>query len=230
MKLISTLLLSLISTTVAIDTVQAETMTKTNDKTDVASEVVVSATKTILTRHYRFNERSVRVKKLQRVLGNVYVDGIYGHQTRRAHVRKLKKLGLPTANVPAAPVKVVRYNISYKSSRRCPQFESAFEAYGLKPVDVFSYIAWRETRCDPSKANARWKNGKIVWTLNKDGSYDVGLLQINSTWRTVTSQVCGTKWGDMSALYNVDCNLKVAKFLLDNTDGGLGNWRVYKLS
>lgn len=230
MKLMSTLLLSLISTAVATEAVNAETPTKTNNRTDVVTQTVASSSRTVLTSHYHFNEKSVRVRRLQRVLGNVYVDGIYGRQTRRAHVRALKRLGLPTSHVPAAPIVAERYNISYKSTRRCPQFEPLFEQYGLKPVEVFSYIAWRESRCDPSKANARWKNGKIVWTLNKDGSYDVGLLQINSTWRTVTADACGTQWGDMSALYDVSCNLKVAKFLLDNTDGGLGNWRVYKLS
>jgi hypothetical protein len=53
-------------------------------------------------------------------------------------------------------------------------------------------------------------------------SYDSGLLQINSSWVTVTSQVCGTKWGDLRPLRTSSCNLKVAKYLFEN--GGLGNW------
>lgn len=230
MKLMSTLLLSLISTVAVTETVHATTVATTNNRTTATYANAPASAQTVLTRRYRFNERSARVRRLQTVLGNVYVDGIYGKQTRRAHVRALKRLGLPTSHVPAVPIVTERYNISYKSTKRCPQFEPLFEQYGLKPVEVFSYIAWRESRCDPSAANARWKNGKIVWTLNKDGSYDVGLLQINSTWRTVTANTCGTPWGDMSVLHDVSCNLKVAKFLLDHTDDGLGNWRVYKLS
>lgn len=105
----------------------------------------------------------------------------------------------------------------------CPQYEDLFRQYGLKPVKTFSYIAWRESRCRPNAVNAKWDdNGNITWTLNKDGSIDRGLLQINSTWKTATANACGSDFGDMEVLYNLDCNLKVAKYLLDN--GGLGHW------
>lgn len=114
-----------------------------------------------------------------------------------------------------------KYNISYDKTKRCPQYEADFKKYGLAPVEVFSYIAWRESRCAP---------GALNLLRNKDRSYDSGLLQINSSWKTVTSQVCGSKWGNMKALLNLDCNLKVAKFLLDPRNGGLGNWNIYKRS
>lgn len=118
----------------------------------------------------------------------------------------------PTTSVPSSPI----------HKGRCPRFESAFASYGLLPVEVFSYIAWRESRCNPSAVNARWdEQGNIIWTLNKDGSYDTGLLQINSTWKTVTRNVCGST---IEALYQVDCNLRVAKYLLDN--GGLAHWGI----
>jgi len=113
----------------------------------------------------------------------------------------------------------------YEKPERCPQFIPLFKKYGLEPVDTFSFIAWRETRCNPDLINATFdSSGRPVKTLNRDGSYDVGLLQINSTWKTVTHEVCGTPWGDMFALLNIDCNLKVAKYLLDN--GGLGHWSL----
>ena len=109
-------------------------------------------------------------------------------------------------------------------NQRCPKFEPLFKEYGLEPVDTFSYIAYRESRCRIKAVNARWdENGNIVWTLNKDGSYDIGLLQINSTWKTVTRNICG---GDITMLYQLDCNLRVAKYLLDN--GGLGHWQSMK--
>ncbi|NBO53556.1 MAG: hypothetical protein EBU84_02955 [Actinobacteria bacterium] len=107
---------------------------------------------------------------------------------------------------------------------RCPKFEPLFQQYGLEPVETFSYIAYRESRCRIKAVNARWdKDGNIVWTLNKDGSYDIGLLQINSTWKTVTRNICG---GSIEMLYELDCNLRVAKYLLDN--GGLGHWESMK--
>lgn len=107
--------------------------------------------------------------------------------------------------------------------RRCPALEDTLREYGLEPVDTFSFIAWRETRCDPSLVNATFDSaGRVIKALNRDGSYDVGLLQVNSTWKTVTASVCGTPWGDMFALLDLDCNLRVARYLLDN--GGLVHW------
>ena len=108
-------------------------------------------------------------------------------------------------------------------SKRCPQWEYKFKEYGL-PVDVFSYIAWRESGCNPKAINAKFDtNGNVIWTLNKNGSIDRGLVQINSCWKSVTKKVCGT---GLDGLLDVDCNLKVAKYLLDNTEGKLLNWRI----
>jgi hypothetical protein len=107
-------------------------------------------------------------------------------------------------------------------TKRCPQFEQVFRDYGLVPVQVFSYIAYRESRCNPNAVNARWNaNGKIIWTLNKNGSFDSGLLQVNSSWQTVTRNICG---GEVALLRTLDCNLKVSKYLLDN--GGLRHWSL----
>jgi hypothetical protein len=128
----------------------------------------------------------------------------------------------------SAPVPVVRVverlpdGIPADLSKRCPQYESLMAAHGLRPVQVFSYIAWRESRCRPDATNVRRdKLGNIIWTLNKNGSYDSGLLQVNSSWKTVTRKTCG---GDIDLLLTLDCNLRVAKYLLDN--GGLGHWSL----
>jgi hypothetical protein len=99
-------------------------------------------------------------------------------------------------------------------TKRCPKWEAKFRQYEL-PVKAFSYIAWRESRCNPKAHNK---------TLNRDGSQDLGLVQVNNSWVTVTQQVCGGKRGDMSVLFNVDCNLSVAKYLFEN--GGLGHWSL----
>lgn len=105
---------------------------------------------------------------------------------------------------------------------RCPKYEDLFARYGLLPVETFSYIAYKESRCRPKAVNARWDDqGNMVWTLNKNGSYDSGLLQINSTWKTVTREICG---GGIELLKSLDCNLRVAKYLLDN--GGLAHWGI----
>ena len=96
-------------------------------------------------------------------------------------------------------------------TKRCPEWEDELRARGF-PVELFSYIMWRESRCNPDAHNK---------TLNRDGSQDRGLLQINSTWKTVTRNICGT---GMNGLFSPDCNLKVAKYLYDN--GGAGHWSM----
>jgi len=119
-----------------------------------------------------------------------------------------------------ALVKKANYESDEKS---CPQFEELFKQYGLKPTKTFSYIAYRESRCNPKAVNAKWDNkGNVTWTLNKNGSIDRGLLQVNSSWKTVVSKVCNNSFNNMDVLYDLDCNLRVAKYLLDN--GGLGHW------
>lgn len=131
--------------------------------------------------------------------------------TMRTEVANTRPTSTTTSTIPPTTTTAYVAVIS-KSAKRCPQYEPLFRDYGLEPVRVFSYIAWRESRCQPEALNT---------TLNADGSFDSGLLQINSTWRTVTRNICG---GGMEMLLAVDCNLRVAKYLLDN--GGLGHWGV----
>ena len=185
----------------------------------------------ILKDSYKYDEVSDKVRVLQGVLANVRVDGHYGAITLRRHVEALQARGLPTTNVPqgAARGGVAEYNISSDPEHRCPMWEDKIREHGLEPVEVFSYIAYRESRCNPKAVNARWDaNGNVIWTLNKNKSIDRGLVQINSSWQTVTSQVCNAPKGQMDVLFDVDCNLSVAKFIMDNSAGKLGNWRVFK--
>jgi soluble lytic murein transglycosylase-like protein len=115
------------------------------------------------------------------------------------------------------------HRIPADKNKRCPQFNHKFKEYKL-PVQVFSYIAWRESGCNPKAINAKFDaSGKVIWTLNKNGSIDRGLLQINSSWQTVTRNVCGT---DLNGLLELDCNLSVAKYIMDNSKGKLLNWKI----
>ena len=122
---------------------------------------------------------------------------------------------------PETVVEKVDPRIPSDKSMRCPQYEQAIRQHGLYPVQVFSYIAWRESKCNPQAINAIWQDGKIVWTLNKNGSFDSGLLQVNSSWKTVTKDICG---GGLELLRTLDCNLKVSKYLFNN--GGLRHWSL----
>jgi hypothetical protein len=111
-------------------------------------------------------------------------------------------------------VTVVPAPVSATETKSCPQYENALRRHGL-PVKKFSYIMWRESRCNP----------KAVSSQNGDGSYDYGGLQVNSTWRTVTARVCSRPFRQVKkSLLDWECNLKVSRYLYDN--GGLGHWRV----
>ena len=112
------------------------------------------------------------------------------------------------------PVEVVPKGVPKDKTKRCPQWERHFAEFGL-PVETFSYVAWRESRCNPLAHNK---------TLNRNKSQDRGLVQINSSWVTVTAKQCASQRGDLSVLFNVRCNLAVARYLYRN--GGLGHWNL----
>jgi hypothetical protein len=131
-------------------------------------------------------------------------------------VYQLPKFDQPTTTTTTTTIVVetpkrILSAIPNDPEKRCPKWHAKFGEYSL-PTELFSYIAWKESRCNPKAHNT---------TLNKDGSQDLGLVQINSSWRTVTKNVCGT---DITGLFNVDCNLKVAKYLYEN--GGAAHWSI----
>ena len=95
------------------------------------------------------------------------------------------------------------------------------------PVKEFIYIAKRESGCNPKAINARFnKKGEVIWTLNKNGSIDRGLLQINSIHKPTVRQLCGK--GGLDLLLTLDCNLKVGSYLYQRY--GLIPWRVVSSS
>ena len=109
---------------------------------------------------------------------------------------------------------VRRASIPRDLEKRCPRWVPLFREYGLQP-QIFSYIAWRESRCSPAALSV------TRWT----GKPDVGLLQIQGSWVTVTSNVCKVPRADViNALLDVHCNLAVARYLFQN--GGLGHWSL----
>ena len=107
----------------------------------------------------------------------------------------------------------------------CPQWEAVIRKAGL-PVKEFSYIAYRESGCRIRAINARYdKHGNVTWTLNKNGSIDRGLFQINSVHKQTVRTVCK---GDLNELLTLGCNLKVAKYLYDRY--GMTPWKGHSIT
>ena len=117
---------------------------------------------------------------------------------------------------------------------KCPQYHAALRKAGL-PVEPFSQIMYRESRCVPGAIGWNYQPGmsykdckRQVATLYKRcravRTYDSGLLQINSSWVSVTAQVCKSKFGNMTVLLQPECNLAVAAHLYKTS--GIGHWRA----
>jgi len=193
--------------------------------------------------HSRFTmgQKGTAVAELQMVL-RTRINGIYDKNTRAKHLSKLQRMGEKTTGVP--PLKKQKTTIAevHASSvstasvkKTCPQYEKLMKKYGL-PVESFTYIMWRESRCQTKAIGWNYKSGygpsncklSPATTYKKCKavrSYDSGLLQINSSWKTVTAQVCKSKFGDLTVLLNAECNLKVASFLFEE-GGGISNWKA----
>lgn len=147
-------------------------------------------------------------------------------------MKAISKFGIPLILLG---VIAVGSPVEAKQKYFCPQYHDLLRKNNL-PVKIFDPIMWRESRCQPKAIGWNYKAGKShrdcklspAKTYRKCRavrSYDSGLLQINSSWVTLTAQVCGSKWGDMSVLLNPECNLKVASRLFDN-GAGMANWRA----
>ena len=135
--------------------------------------------------------------------------GIHGgrQQKYRDLIKKLMALSLILAlSTPAHAT---------AATNSCPKWEPLLKQYfPAKVVPVMSKIAYRESRCNASSLS-------VVRTST--GRPDVGLLQIQGSWVTVTRAVC-KKQDVVKALLDPKCNVKVARYLYDN--GGLGHWRA----
>jgi hypothetical protein len=114
----------------------------------------------------------------------------------------------------------------------CPQWWALAREAGWTDdlLPTLDYVMWKESRCDPTQHNT---------TLNRDGSADVGLTQINDR-----SWCLGTKWypngylQTIGALPTVGCeqlfdpylNLLSAKAIYTYAQETNGNgWQPWKL-
>lgn len=109
---------------------------------------------------------------------------------------------------------------------RCGQWWGLASQVGWpdETMETLDYVMWRESRCDPSQHNT---------TLNRDGSSDVGLTQVNDrSWCLPTKWYPNGYLQTVGILSTVGCeqlfdpatNLRAAKEIYDYTrrEGGQG--------
>jgi len=116
----------------------------------------------------------------------------------------------------------------------CPQYEALLRKYHL-PVKEFSFIMWRESKCEPKAIGWNYRKGTdhndcvlspaaTYRNCHAVRSYDIGLTQVNSQHNKIVAQVCKRPRRQLiKSLTDPSCNLKVAKYLYNH--GGLGHWR-----
>ena len=117
----------------------------------------------------------------------------------------------------------------------CPKYtEQIKQAFPRKHWRTMDAIMWRESKCVAKAVGWNYRDGMSHVDCKDRGtfharrkcpavkSWDMGLFQINSTWNTLTTQVCG-KNTRTRVLWEVDCNFAVARVLYKN--GGLAHWR-----
>jgi hypothetical protein len=129
-----------------------------------------------------------------------------------------------------APTTTTTYAIP--STARCGQWWGLAIELGWQKqdLDTLDYIMWRESRCDPSQHNTK---------LNKDGSTDIGLTQINDrSWCLPTRWYPNGYLQSVGVLSSLGCdelfdpatNLKAAKAIYDysrqNEGRGFEAWEL----
>jgi hypothetical protein len=200
----------------------------------------------VLTIKFTMGQTGIAVHDLQGIVG-AKQDSVYGPITRKLHLAYLEKHSLDISNVADIPVQSASTSKSSgavssqsvllqsesKVTGRCPKWEKKLREYKL-PVKEFSFIMWRESKCEPkavgwnyyagtSHLDCKLSPARTYRKCKAVKSYDVGLLQINSSWKTLTAKVCKYEYGKMLILQDPDCNLKVASALYKQS--GLAPWR-----
>lgn len=122
--------------------------------------------------------------------------------------------------------------VTAPATARCPQWWGLAEQAGwhADSMQTLDYVIWRESRCLTSAHNT---------TLNRDGSADIGLTQINDrSWCLPTRWYPGGYLQTVGVLPTVGCeqlfdpylNLLSAKALYDYSETHQGNgWAPWNL-
>lgn len=118
------------------------------------------------------------------------------------------------------------------ATARCPQWWglAADAGWHADSMPTLDYVLWRESRCDPTQHNT---------TLNRDGSTDIGIAQVNDrSWCLPTRWYPNGYLQSLGILRTVGCeelfdpytNLLAAKAIYDYSKETNGNgWQPWGL-
>jgi hypothetical protein len=145
----------------------------------------------------------------------------------------MKRLALVLALIlgPVAVVSPVEASKTWLCPKYTAQIKKTFPRKDWRTMDR---IMWRESKCQTRAVGWNYRAGTTHRDCRDNGfyharkkckavrSWDVGLFQVNSSWYTITTQLCG-KNTRSRVLMKSSCNFRVAKWLYEN--GGLVHWQ-----
>jgi hypothetical protein len=145
----------------------------------------------------------------------------------------MKRLALVIA-LTIGPVAVVS-PVEASKPWLCPKYTAQIKkTFPRKAWRTMDRIMWRESKCIRQAVGWNHRPGMSHRDCKDSGrfhprkkckavrSWDVGLFQVNSSWYTLTTRLCG-KNTRTTVLMRSKCNFKVAKYLYKN--GGLAHWQ-----
>ena len=145
----------------------------------------------------------------------------------------MKRLALAVA-LTLAPIAVVS-PVEASKPWLCPKYTAEIKkTFQRKDWRTMDRIMHRESKCLNRAVGWNHYAGMSHRDCGDSGrfhqrkrckavrSWDVGLFQVNSSWYTITTQLCG-KNTRSEILMKSDCNFRVAKWLYQN--GGLAHWQ-----
>jgi hypothetical protein len=145
----------------------------------------------------------------------------------------MKHLALAVA-LTLAPIAVVS-PVEASKPWLCPKYTAQIKkTFPRKDWRTMDRIMWRESKCIRQAVGWNHRPGMSHRDCKDSGrfhprkkckavrSWDVGLFQVNSSWYTLTTRLCG-KNTRTTVLMRSKCNFKVAKYLYKN--GGLAHWQ-----
>jgi len=145
----------------------------------------------------------------------------------------MKRLALAVA-LTLAPIAVVS-PVEASKPWLCPKYTAQIKkTFPRKDWRTMDRIMWRESKCQTRAVGWNYRSGTTHRDCKDNGfyharkkckavrSWDVGLFQVNSSWYTLTTRLCG-KNTRSRVLMKSSCNFRVAKWLYEN--GGLVHWQ-----
>ena len=172
----------------------------------------------VLSQKFKWGQRGRLVKDLQAIV-KAPLTARYDERTWGAHQKYMVKNSLDTTLVPKHRMKTAK-KVPSNLEKHCLEYaeHAAKAGFPASEIKVVTYVAWKESRCNPKAVNSKDKNG---------GSH--GLMQINNTWTRKLVREGIIKSRD--ELYNPQKNMHAAFFVwTESIKASRYGWKPWRIN